>query len=88
VENDKWTWFAGGVVLGLLLGLGIAGGYVYTQIAREREKAARHEVEAMMQAEMARREAEMAERSRRMAEAERDRAEMMKQDAVKENKEK
>jgi hypothetical protein len=27
MEHDRWHWFAGGVVLGMLVGLGIAGGY-------------------------------------------------------------
>ena len=69
MENEKWSWFAGGVVLGLLLGLGIAGGYFYTQLQAERARAMESEAIASeeaarsrdMEAE-ARRNAERAER--------------------------
>lgn len=75
MENEKWSWFAGGVVIGLLLGLGIAGSFAFTQAQRAQEA----EVEARMQAEMAR-EMEVharreADEARRHAEAAQRRAE-------------
>jgi hypothetical protein len=47
MENKKWSWFAFGVVVGLLIGLGIAGTYGWMQAerAREAEMRAREEAE-------------------------------------------
>ena len=36
IEHDRWSWFAGGVVLGLLIGGGAVGGYAMTRIAEAR----------------------------------------------------
>ena len=46
MEHDRWSWFAGGVVLGLLIGGGIAGGYAMTKVAAA-EKARAEAEEAM-----------------------------------------
>ena len=39
MEHDRWHWFAGGVVLGLLIGAGIAGSYGMTKYAEARAEA-------------------------------------------------
>ena len=33
MEHDRWSWFAGGVVLGILVGLSMAAGYCFSEIA-------------------------------------------------------
>jgi hypothetical protein len=72
MENDRWGWFAGGVVVGILIGLGVAAGFALPKYHAAREEAERARIEAQMQAERAR-EAEMnarreAERAERHAE--------------------
>jgi hypothetical protein len=88
MENERWGWFAGGVVLGILIGLGVAVGFILPRYHAARAEAEQAREEAMMQADRAHelelRTRMVAEQAAREAERERQRAEdalrLLKQD--------
>ena len=56
MEHDRWSWFAGGVVLGLLIGAGVTGGCFIPKLTEARRAEARAEADAAQaKAENARR---------------------------------
>jgi hypothetical protein len=82
MENERWSWFAGGLVLGLILGLGIAAGVIWPQLQAERARGMEAAEEARMQADLARQnEAE----ARRAADELRQQADQARQNLQNEN---
>jgi hypothetical protein len=82
MDNDKLAWFGGGVVVGLLVGLGIAAGFGYSKLAEVEARSADAEDRAAAEAMHAARSARVASENERKARMQVEAAEKAARDAL------